>query len=65
MAHRVKCPVCNSCMSPFWLLPTRYYYCGFCHVYYTGRDDALEVTDNPYKDRIVNPNKIEDPVEEK
>ena len=61
MAHRVKCPECRSCMSPFWILPSRYYYCGFCHVYYTGRDTELQLTESPYADRIES-SKIEDPI---
>lgn len=61
MAHRVKCPICNSCMSPMWILPNRYYYCGFCHVYYGGRDSELVVVPSPYSNTVVN-NVIEDPI---
>lgn len=55
-----KCPECNSCLSHFWLLPNRYYYCGFCHTYYGGRDDNLQLVESPYKDKIES-NKVEDP----
>jgi hypothetical protein len=61
VAHRVKCPECRSCLSPIWVMPNRYYYCGFCHVYYGGRDGELQIVDTPYRDKIESA-KIEDPI---
>lgn len=43
MPHRVKCPDCNSCLAPQWIMPNRYYYCDFCRVYYGGRDGELYI----------------------
>lgn len=43
MGATVKCPVCNGCMTKFWILPNRYYYCDFCLTYYGGRDDGLSL----------------------
>ena len=63
MAHRIKCQTCNSCMSPVWIMPDRYYYCGFCHVYYAGRDGELQIVESPYKN-YNNPSIVEDPVED-
>lgn len=63
MAHRVKCPECNSCMSPVWVMPNRYYYCGFCKIWYGGRDGELVIVPNPNQDKIEEAsNKLEDPV---
>lgn len=63
MAHRVKCKNCLSCMSPIWILPTRYYYCSLCGVWYAGRDDALYVVENPNQDKITAAsNKLDDPI---
>jgi len=36
-----KCPECNGCMSKFWILPNRYYYCEFCRTHYGGVDSEL------------------------
>jgi hypothetical protein len=63
MAHRVKCKVCLSCMSPVWVMPDRYYYCGFCRQWYGGTDADLQPVPNPNQDKIdAALNKIEDPV---
>lgn len=45
-------------------MPSRYYYCGFCHIYYAGRDDDLHVVESPYKDYNVPTNIVEDPLPE-
>lgn len=63
MAHRVKCTFCKSCMSPIWILPTRYYYCSFCKLWYAGKDGELQIVENPNKDKIeAASNKLEDPI---
>ena len=66
MAHRVKCRECNSCMSPVWVMPNRYYYCSLCLQWYGGRDGELIKVANPNQDKIDEvKGKIEDPVFEK
>lgn len=51
-------------MSPIWVLPHRYYFCGFCHVYYAGAKE-LSIVESPYKDKIeAATNKVEDPIME-
>lgn len=63
MAHKVKCKECLSCMSAIWVMPNRYYYCGFCRVWYGGRKEDLHVVPNPNQDKIdAATNKIEDPI---
>ena len=60
MAFRVKCPECNSCMSPLHKDTTRYLYCGFCRQYYAGRTKDLTPVPSPFTP--VTGNKIEDPI---
>lgn len=61
MAHRIKCKECNSCLSPMWVLPHRYYYCGFCRQYYGGTPKNLEKVESPFKEKLES-GKIEDPI---
>lgn len=65
MAHRVKCKECLSCMAPFWILPSRYYYCNVCNTYYTGRDDALILMDKEVMYKLIQENQVNVPTEPK
>lgn len=50
-------------MSPVWIMPSRFYYCGFCKIWYGGRDGELVVVPNPNQDKIDEfTNKVEDPI---
>lgn len=60
--RKLKCPVCNSCMSFIYVENLRYLYCGFCHVYRAGRNDSLEIVESPYKNYNVPDNVVEDPI---
>lgn len=62
MAHRVKCPECNSCMSAIWVVADRYYFCGFCHTYYITEGKILILVQNPYEIAFAK-NTIIDPVQ--
>ncbi len=48
-------------MAPVWVENNRYYFCGFCHIYYAGRDDSLQVVESPYNYNIPD-NVVIDPV---
>lgn len=63
MAHRIKCKICNSCLSAIWVGTNRYYYCGFCHIYYGGRVGEINIVPSPYS---IEPEhkQVEDPKEE-
>lgn len=60
MAHRVKCPECNGCMAPIWVLPNRYYYCEFCRTYYAGKDKDLHQVPNPQLEAFLEARKGKD-----
>lgn len=40
-------------MMKFWILPDRYYFCGFCRVYYGGMDTHLEIVPNPHLEKYL------------
>lgn len=60
---KIKCPVCNSCMSFIYVDLQRYLFCGFCHTYRAGSNDNLQIVESPYKDKIES-NKVIDPIED-
>lgn len=62
MARKLRCPVCNGCMDFIYVDLKRYIFCGFCHTYRQGPNDNLQIVESPYKDRIENSRKIDDPV---
>lgn len=50
-------------MSPIWILPDRFYYCGLCRQWYSGMDGDLQPVENPNKDKIEEASrKLEDPI---
>lgn len=59
---KIKCPVCNSCMSYLYIDLVRYIYCGFCKAYRQGPNNDLHIVESPYKDKIES-SKVDDPVE--
>lgn len=62
MSHRVKCPECNSCMSPSWPNGTdRLYYCSLCRQWYGTEGKTLIPVENPNQDKIEDSKKILDP----
>lgn len=48
-------------MSALWVMPDRYYYCGFCHTYYGGRVGELNLVPSPYSTEVTG---IQDPSED-
>lgn len=60
---KIKCPVCNGCMSFIYVDMKRYVYCGFCKVYRFGSNDDLQIVESPYKDRMES-SKVDDPTED-
>lgn len=61
MAHRIKCKGCNGCLSALWVKNSRYYYCGFCKIWYGGRE--VQQVPSPYQEEIDSAsNRVEDPV---
>lgn len=44
-----KCQECLSCFNIFWIDGIRYYHCWLCQTTYKGRDDELELCEDPRK----------------
>ena len=55
---RKKCKNCLTCFTVFWVEGTRYYNCWLCQQTWQGRDDNLQLCEDP---RI----KINIPIEER
>lgn len=47
MAGRKKCAECLGCFDVFWLNSKRYYHCILCQTTYEGRDDDLQLCQDP------------------